>query len=245
MQLNVRDASRFLNVSDATVTRWIKQRGLPAQYVGGQYRFHRAELLEWATANQIKISPEIFDQETEDDPAPDLALALEQGGIHYQFQDTSKDRVLRALVQVLPLPDGADRELLLRLFLAREASASTAIGGGIALPHARNPIVLHVTSPIVTLCFLKKPVDFGALDGAPVQTIFSLICPTMRSHLRMLARLSHALHDPRFREVIMRPGQRDEILREARRIEAALAPAAPDHPAMDQGGTPAVGKAAR
>lgn len=229
MQLTVRDVSRFLNVSEATVTRWIKQRGLPAQYVGGQHRFHRAELLEWATANQIKVSPEMFDHlETEDDPAPDLAQALETGGIFYQFQDTSKDRVLRALVEVLPLPDGADRELLLRLFLAREASASTAIGDGIALPHVRNPIVLHVARPIVTLCFLEKPVDFGALDGEPVRIIFSLICPTMRSHLQMLARLSHALHDPRFREVIMRQGQREEILREARRIETTLAPAAPD-----------------
>src|SRR5205823_574394 len=149
VQLVVRDVSRFLNVSEATVTRWIKQRGLPAQHVGGRYRFHRAELLEWATANKINVSPEMFDHlESEDDPAPDLAGALERGGIHYRFQDTSKERVLRALVEVLPLPDGADRELLLRLFLAREASASTAIGGGIALPHVRNPIVLHVPNPI-------------------------------------------------------------------------------------------------
>lgn len=246
MQLTVRDARRFLNVSEATVTRWIRQRGLPAQFVGGQYRFHRAELLEWATANQIKVAPEMFDHlDNEADPAPDLAEALETGGIHYQFQDTSKERVLRALVEVLPLPDSADRELLLRLFLAREASASTAIGGGIALPHVRNPIVLHVAHPIVTLCFLEKPVDFGALDGEPVRIIFSLICPTMRSHLQMLARLSHSLHDPRFREMIMRQGQRDEILREVRRIEMALAPAAPDRPPIGTGKQEGVGKEAR
>lgn len=237
MQLTVRDVSRFFNVAEGTVTRWIKQRGLPAQYVGGQHRFHRAELLEWATANQIKVSPEMFDHlESEEDPAPDLAQALESGGIHYQFQDTSKDQVLRALVEVLPLPDGADRELLLRLFLAREASASTAIGGGIALPHVRNPIVLHVARPIVTLCFLKKPVDFGALDGKPVGIIFSLICPTMRSHLQTLARLSHALHDPGFKEVILRRGKPEEILREARRVEAALTPAASQSPPVKQGG---------
>jgi hypothetical protein len=38
----------------------------------------------------------------------------------------------------------------------------------------------------------------------------------------MLARLSYALHDPAFREVVLRPGQRAEILQEARRVEAAL-----------------------
>ena len=223
MQLTVREMSTFLSVSEATVTRWIKQRGLPGQYVNGQYRFHRAEVLEWATANQVKVSPDMFnDSDAEEEPIPSLAEALEAGGIFYGLKDTSKEKALRALVAVLPLPDGVDRELLLRLFLAREASASTAIGGGIALPHVRNPIVLHVDRPLVTLGYLEKPVDFGALDGKPVQVLFSLICPTMRSHLQMLARLSYALHDTRFREVVLRGGTRDEILSEARQVEVFL-----------------------
>src|SRR6266478_338772 len=202
-----------MNVSESTVNRWIRQRGLPAQHVGGQYRFHRAELLEWATANQIKVSVELFDNPgSDDEPIPSLAEALEAGGIFYQLQDTNKDRALRALVQVLPLPGGIDRELLLRLFLAREAAATTAIGGGIALPHVRNPIVLNVTRPMVTLCFLEQPVDFGALDGKPVQVLFSLICPTTRSHLQTLSRLSFALHDAAFKEVVLRLGPREDIL---------------------------------
>jgi nitrogen PTS system EIIA component len=224
VQLAIREVSRFFNVTESMVNRWIKQRGLPAQHVGGQYRFNRAELLEWATANQIKVSPEMFDHlETEEEPIPNLADALEAGGIFYALQDTSKERALRSLIHVLPLPDGIDRELLLRLFLAREASASTAIGGGIALPHVRNPIVLNVDRPMVTLGFLERPVDFGALDGKPVHVLFSLICPTMRGHLQILSRLSYALHDTKFREVVMRTGKPEEILREARQVEASLA----------------------
>jgi PTS system nitrogen regulatory IIA component len=223
-------------VSESTVVRWIKQRGLTAHHVGGQYRFHRAEVLEWATANQIKVAVEMFDHfEAEDEPAPSLAQALEAGGIFYHLHDTNKDQTLRALVQALPLPEGVDRELLLRLFLAREASASTAIGDGIALPHVRNPIVLHVARPMVTLCFLEKPVDFGALDGKPVQVLFSLICPTMRSHLQMLARLSYALHDAKFKEVVLRHGQREEVLQEARRVEAALVASAAEPGKAAQG----------
>ena len=224
MQLTVREVSKVLNVPEATVARWIKQRGLPAQHVGGQYRFHRAELLEWATNNKVQVSVEIFDSpENEEDPLPSLAEALEAGGIFYQIPQTSnKESALRALVSLLPLPDGIDRELLLRLFLAREASASTAIGDGIAFPHVRNPIVLHVTQPMITLSFLENPVDFGALDGKPVHVLFSLISPTTRTHLQLLARLSFALHDAKFREVVLRQGQREEILGEARRVEAAL-----------------------
>jgi PTS system nitrogen regulatory IIA component len=224
MQLTVRDLTKLLNVTESTVSRWIKQRGLPVHLVGGQYRVNRAELLEWATANKINVSPDLFDHlEADAEPAPSLVEALEAGGIHYQVHDTNKERALRGLIQVLPLPEGVDRELLLRLFLAREASASTAIGDGIAVPHVRNPIILHVDRPTVTLCFLETPVDFGALDGKPVHVLFCMVCPTTRSHLQMLARLSHALHDARFKDVIVRQAQREEILQEARRVEAAIA----------------------
>jgi PTS system nitrogen regulatory IIA component len=97
LQLTVRQVSQFLSVSESTITRWIKHRALPAQYVGGQYRFNRAELLDWATANQVKVSTEMLDHpETEEEPVPSLAEALEAGGIFYQIQDTSKDRALRA-----------------------------------------------------------------------------------------------------------------------------------------------------
>jgi len=191
----------------------------------GAVPLQSAELLEWATANQVKVSVELFDNlEHETEVVPSLAEALEAGGIHYGLEDTdTKERALRALVGVLPLPDGIDRELILRLFLVREASASTAIGDGIALPHVRNPIVLNVTRPMITLCFLEKPLDFGALDGEPVHILFSLISPTMRSHLQMLSRLSYALHDAKFKEVVVGQGTRAEILQEVRRVEAALA----------------------
>jgi PTS system nitrogen regulatory IIA component len=81
---------------------------------------------------------------------------------------------------------------------------------------------------MVTLCFLEAPVDFGALDGKPVQVLFSLICPTMRSHLQTLSRLSYALRDARFKDVVIRQGPREEILQEMRRVEATLsAPTVP------------------
>jgi PTS system nitrogen regulatory IIA component len=222
MQLTVREVGAFLNAPEATVLRWIKQRGLPAHQVGGQYRFNRAELLEWATAQKIKVSLDLFDQMAgEAEPVPHLSEALQSGGIHYHLSGGNKDDVLRALIGVLPLPGGTDREMLLRLFQAREAAASTGIGDGIALPHVRNPIVLNVTRPSITLGFLDRPIDFGALDGQPVSVLFSLVSPTTRCHLQMLARLSFALHDAQFKAVVTRQGTAEEIMQQARRIEAA------------------------
>jgi PTS system nitrogen regulatory IIA component len=82
--------------------------------------------------------------------------------------------------------------------------------------------VLHVPHPVVTLCFLEAPVDFGALDGQPVQTLFTLISPTVKAHLHLLSRLAFALRDLEFKSLIVRQASRDEILTAVRRISDHL-----------------------
>ena len=225
MQLTVRDAAKLLNVSEKTIYRWIKQGNLPAYQVNEQYRFNRAELLEWATSNKINVSVEIF-HEPENTAAalPGLADALEAGGIFYRISGGDKETVLRSVVDTMRLPDEVDRDFLFRVLLAREALGSTGIGEGIAIPHVRNPVVLHVQKPSICLCFLEKPIDFGALDAKPVFALFSMISPTVRAHLHLLSRLTFALHNPAFKGVITRQAAREEILNEARRVEPVPQP---------------------
>ncbi len=236
MQLTVRDVSTLLKVSEKTVYRWVSQGILPAYRVSDQYRFNRAELLEWATSRKMNVSAELFDEpESSATPIPGLLEALQAGGIFYRIGGTDKESALRGVVEHMRLPEEVDRDFLLRVLLAREALQSTAIGDGIAIPHVRNPIVLHVTRPMVSLCFLERPVDFGALDGKPVFALFSLISPTVRAHLRLLSRLAFALNDSRFKDAVLRRASREEILAEARRVETCVA--------SDTGGRP--GKTAK
>lgn len=223
MQLGVRDVSKLLNVSEKTIYRWITQGVLPAYRVNEQYRFNRAELLEWATSRKMNVAAEMFDEpESNATPIPGLVESLQAGGIFYRLDGADKESVLRAVVEHLRLPEEVDREFLLRVLLAREALQSTGIGDGIAIPHVRNPIVLHVSRPMITLCFLERPIDFGALDGRPVHVLFTLVSPTVRAHLRLLSRLSFALHDAGFKKAVLRQGSREEILDAARRVEASL-----------------------
>src|SRR5438874_8023711 len=223
MQLGVRDVSKLLNVSEKTIYRWVGQGILPAYRVNEQYRFNRAELLEWATSRKMNVSAAVFDEpESNATPIPGLVEALQAGGIFYRLSGADKEGALRAVVEHMRLPEEVDREFLLRVLLAREALESTGIGDGIAIPHVRNPVVLHVSRPLITLCFLEQAVNFGALDGKPVSIVFSLISPTVRAHLRLLSRLSFALQDGGFKAVISRQGSRDEIFAEAHRVEATL-----------------------
>ncbi|MCY2926361.1 MAG: PTS sugar transporter subunit IIA [Planctomycetota bacterium] len=223
MQLTVKDAARLLTVSEKTVYRWIKQEIIPAYRINEQVRFNRAELLEWATSRRIPVSPEIFlEAERPANPLPSLTESLKAGGVAYRLGGNDKPSVLRALIEVIKLPDEVDREFLYQVLLARESLGSTGIGEGIAIPHVRNPIVLHVTKPLIALCFLEHPIPFDAIDGQPVTTLFALISPTVRAHLHMLSRLNFVLLNNEFRGALKRQASRDELMSLLARLEATL-----------------------
>ena len=222
MQLTVKDAAKLLQVSERTIYRWINEGSIPSFRVQEQHRFNRVELLEWATSRRIPLSPEIFSEPDADVPIPSLAEALDVGGIHYRIAGNDKASVIRSVVSVLPLPEEVDREFVYAVFMAREALGSTGVGDGIAIPHVRNPVVLHVTRPQVSLCFLDHAIDFGAIDDKPVHTLFAIVSPTVRAHLKLLSRLAFMLKDERLRHAITTQAGRDEILAAVRDIEAGL-----------------------
>jgi PTS system nitrogen regulatory IIA component len=223
MKLLVKDAARLLYVSEKTIYRWIKQGSIPAYRLNEQYRFNRAELLEWATSRRIPVAPEIFrEEESETASLPHLTEALAAGGIHYRIGGTDKASVLRHVVETLRLPGEVDRDFLYEVLLAREALGSTAVGEGIAIPHPRNPVILHLDRPMMTVCFLERPVEYGALDGRPVEVLFVLISPTVRAHLHLLSRLSFALRDPSFKDAVVRQASREELVAALESGERAL-----------------------
>jgi PTS system nitrogen regulatory IIA component len=224
MDMTVRDASRVLNVSEKTIYRWITKGVLPAYRINEQYRFNRAELLEWVNSKRnLQVSPDLFrEQDNHDTPLPTLSAALKAGGIVYRVGGKDKPSVLRSMVECMQLPDAVDREFLYQVLLARESLGSTAVGEGVALPHPRNPIVLRIEHPLVNLSFLEEPVDFGALDGQKVHTLFSLVSPTVRVHLHLLARLAFALRNREFKEALRQQLSRERILSSLEQVEASF-----------------------
>jgi PTS system nitrogen regulatory IIA component len=99
---------------------------------------------------------------------------------------------------------------------------STAIGNGIAVPHPRNPIIVNVAGPSITLCHLAQPIDYGAVDGIPVGVLFTLISPNTHWHLHLLSRLMYLLRDGRFTEALKRRAGTAEIVALSRRIEPTM-----------------------
>jgi PTS system nitrogen regulatory IIA component len=231
MQLTVHQAASYLGVKEATVRRWIALRGLPAHRVNERLHLNAIELWEWATENGIAVSRRLLDlaRRRPDDVAP-LSELLAAGGIHHDVGGEGKTAVLREIVARLPLPADADREFLVTVLEAREAMGSTGIGGGIAIPHVRNPIVLHIDAPFITLCLVRHPVDFDAVDGKPVHALFTLISPSVPTHLRMLAQLGFVLRDDGLRKLLGERAGAFELLACVRALEqqtSGMHPAAP------------------
>lgn len=222
MFLKVTELAAAAGVSEKTVLSWIKDRGLPAHKQDDRYHINRVDLLEWATSQGITIPPELFVVSNETSHLSSVSEALQLGGIFYDLPGDTPESALREVVTRLCLPPGLDPEFLLQTLLAREALGSTALGNGIAIPHVRNPIVGPAGESAISLCFLRNPIDFEAVDGQPVTILFTLVTPNVKEHLQMLAKLAFLLHDQPFQELLHRPGSEAELMKSIRALEETI-----------------------
>lgn len=220
MQLTVRQAAAYFGVDDQTVRRWIAERALPVHRANERLHLNAIEMWEWAIEQGVPVSRRLLDDARKTpEKVPPLSELLERGGIHVDDAGGEKSGVLAGIVAHLPLPPEVDRDFLLTVLEAREAMGSTGIGDGIAIPHVRNPILLHVKRPFVSLFLLKRAVDFDAIDGKPVHALFVVVAPSVPVHLRVLAQLGHALRDPALRTLLADRASADRILGRFREVE--------------------------
>jgi PTS system nitrogen regulatory IIA component len=224
MQLTLRQAATYLGVNESTVRRWISERALPVHEVNERFYLNAVELWEWGVEHGVPISRSLLEHARRaPDTVPPMSELLRAGGIFYDIEAKQKRELLAEFVARLPLPPEQDRATLLSVLEAREAMGSTGIGDGIAIPHVRNPIILHVDEGFVTLCLLSHPVDFDAIDGKPVHALFMVVSPTVPVHLRILAQLGFLLRDEPLRDLLRTRAPAQNIIARIERLEATRA----------------------
>ncbi len=220
MQLTVRQAASYFGVDEAVVRQWIASRGLPVHLVNERLHLNAIEVWEWASEQGIQVSRTLLnDARKEPITVPPMGELLETGGIHRDVEGEDKDAVLASIVHHLPLPPEVNRDHLLTVLESREAMGSTGIGNGIAIPHVRNPILLHVDRPLVALFLLRRPVDFDSIDRQPVHSIFLVVSQNIPAHLRILAQLGFLLRDQGLRDLLAARASDDLILTRIARLE--------------------------
>lgn len=125
---------------------------------------------------------------------------------------TGKSDLLEMLAQEAANRLNGDKRTILDALLAREKLGSTALGKGIGLPHTRLP---ELTEPLALLARLKRPIDFEARDGEPVDLVFMVLWPE-KSAEGFLPALSGICR-------VLRDNQLPRQLRQARSGSEALA----------------------
>jgi PTS system nitrogen regulatory IIA component len=123
-----------------------------------------------------------------------------------------KQKLLEELARRAGLAVDVLPALVLSELLKREELGSTGMGGGVALPHARFH---QVDKPLGILVRLRKPIDFDAVDGKPVDTVALLLLPDAPDGDRLgaLACIARKLRDPVIMAALRRARDGAEIYR--------------------------------
>ncbi|MCX5709873.1 MAG: PTS sugar transporter subunit IIA [Candidatus Omnitrophica bacterium] len=127
---------------------------------------------------------------------------LSKKAIAIDLKSSKKEEVIKELVDVLIAAGEIEKRCknkLIDALMARESLGSTAIGQGIAIPHAKSDCVEKLLG---AFGLSKKGVDFDSLDGEPAHIFFLLVAPqdSAGPHLKALARISRLLKDKYFRD---------------------------------------------
>jgi len=129
---------------------------------------------------------------------------LSKKAIVTNLKSTKKDDAIKELVDALIEAGDIEkrsRNKLIESLMSREALGSTAIGQGIAIPHAKSDCVSKL---VAAFGLSGKGVDFDSLDGEPAYIFFLLVAPqdSAGPHLKALARISRLLKDKYFRDTL-------------------------------------------
>lgn len=141
----------------------------------------------------------------------ELIELISRGGVYYNLSGKNPVDVLAEAVDTIPVPGGVSKEDLLRAILERESLMPTGIGDGIAIPHPRSPMVADPAERLVSVCFLQQPIDWPALDGRPVGTLFILLSSTPKDHLKTLSSVNYLCRLPTFRALLQARSSREEL----------------------------------
>ena len=155
---------------------------------------------------------------------------LSKNSIKLNASPKSKSEAIDMLID-LQVKGGniADKEAYKKGIIAREEKGSTAVGEGIAIPHAKSEAV---KAPSLAAMTVPDGVDYEALDDEPSNLLFMIAAPNDGDvHLEVLSRLMTILMDEDFRDDLLKAKDADEFLKVIDDMEKEKYP---DEPAAEE-----------
>ena len=211
MNLKIRDVAELLHVSEKTIYRWIKEKRIPVYQINHQYRFSADEIRDWMSRNRVDAVNGQTDSDIEDEH-DSLYTLLQRGGIFYKVEGSNVRDVIWNAVSIVPTPAEVSKETIAEAICSREEMMNTGIGGGVAVPHSRTPVIRSPRDESLSICFLDQPLAFGSLDGEPVHTVFLPLTASVQQHLEVLSKITFLCRQADFKSLLRAQVPRREIM---------------------------------
>ena len=130
------------------------------------------------------------------------------------LEATTRDEAIGLLIDKLidaKVLDKAQRDDFIKAIIKRERRGSTGFGHGVAVPHVKHPEIETLTAA-VGVC--KDGIDFNALDGQPVHSIFLIISPEQKpeEHLEAMEAVFSHLSQETFRSFLLQANTIEEVM---------------------------------
>jgi PTS system nitrogen regulatory IIA component len=125
-----------------------------------------------------------------------IADVLSASEVALNVRASDKIALLKKLAGRAASSLGLSAEAVASALEKRDQLGSTGIGGGVSIPHAR---FREVQKPFGFLVRLKRPIEFDAVDGQPVDLVFLLLQPasSQLDQLNALAAVARKMRDPK------------------------------------------------
>ncbi len=146
-----------------------------------------------------------------------LASLIQPEGFVPDLAGATPKEVIHELAEHASFISDIETERIRKAVWDREEIMGTAIGGGIAVPHAR---MLEISTPIV-IAGKSKGIDFNAIDGNPVKLIFMILTPQreMKTQLQILADIARVFTKEHIREETLNAADYDSFMAAVRKAD--------------------------
>ena len=197
--LDLEEVANYLHLTPADIEQRVKNCEIPFEKRGDRIVFRKAEIDAWASQRILGLPGQRladYHQETTRftrkllPQAAILPEMLQSGAVASAMTSKTKASVLRDLVALAEKTGClSDSKALLASLEAREELCSTALPGGLALPHPRSHDPYLFETSFIVVGRPVQEIHFGAPDGQPTHLFFLICCQDDRLHLHTLARL--------------------------------------------------------
>ncbi|HEX9046590.1 MAG TPA: PTS sugar transporter subunit IIA [Verrucomicrobiae bacterium] len=196
---NLEAVADYLHLPPAEIQQRVHDREIPFEKRGDRIVFRKNEIDDWASKSILRLPGERLAAYHEKStrharkilPHENILPGmLAAGAIASAMTSKTKSSVLHDLVTLADRTGQLnDPKTLLESLEAREDLCSTAMPGGIALPHPRTPEPYLFETSFLVVGRPVQEIHFGAPHGEPTRLFFLICCQDDRLHLHTLARL--------------------------------------------------------